>query len=421
MAKVTLLGMPGPWAHNHREPADPYTTKVGGLPDWPLPNHAVDANLLHCGNCGTKLCLIAQVYAPLSIPNRSLQQRLLFLFGCLTPKCHRFLPFSLSVLIFLRMTSFQRKDRKQYYEPTLGFGSLALLLLLRFTCVVVFGSWRVLRLQNIHDADDNSLLAHVPDEPSAAAALSNDDDSEDEVDVQELGKALFAATTFATPSNLKTKKKKKKNKKKTPGSQNHKPPAAAPLDADTPVMPCFYIYTQEEPPSKDLNSVCSSYSSLSVKENGNDAEYHSQTEETWDKEQYEYDKALTADRTYLKFKKRLDSYPEQCFRYSFGAKPLLAAAAEIDPGSCGRCGRPRQFEMQLMPPLLYFLQETLEGEQRQMIENWEWMTLIAFTCSESCHEQIEQAKPDSKGWIVVEEIVVAQYEESLPVQLGYFS
>ncbi|KAL1290808.1 hypothetical protein HN51_059327 [Arachis hypogaea] len=370
MAKVTLLGMPGPWAHNHREPADPYTTKVGGLPDWPLPNHAVDANLLHCGNCGTKLCLIAQVYAPLSIPNRSLQQRLLFLFGCLTPKCH---------------------------------------------------SWRVLRLQNIHDADDNSLLAHVPDEPSAAAALSNDDDSEDEVDVQELGKALFAATTFATPSNLKTKKKKKKNKKKTPGSQNHKPPAAAPLDADTPVMPCFYIYTQEEPPSKDLNSVCSSYSSLSVKENGNDAEYHSQTEETWDKEQYEYDKALTADRTYLKFKKRLDSYPEQCFRYSFGAKPLLAAAAEIDPGSCGRCGRPRQFEMQLMPPLLYFLQETLEGEQRQMIENWEWMTLIAFTCSESCHEQIEQAKPDSKGWIVVEEIVVAQYEESLPVQLGYFS
>ncbi|KAL1337467.1 hypothetical protein AAHE18_10G141000 [Arachis hypogaea] len=327
MAKVTMLGMPGPWAHNNREPADPYTTKVGGLPDWPLPNHAVDANLLHCGNCGTKLCLIAQVYAPLSKPNRSLQQRLLFLFGCLTPKCH---------------------------------------------------SWRVLRLQNIHDAEDNSLLADVPDEPSAAAALSNDDDSEDEVDVQELGKALFAATTFATPSNLKTKKKKKKNKKKTPGSQNHKPPAAVPLDADTP-------------------------------------------EETWDKEQYEYDKALTADRTYLKFKKRLDSYPEQCFRYSYGGKPLLAAAAEIDPGSCGHCGRPRQFEMQLMPPLLYFLQETLEGEQRQMIENWEWMTLIAFTCSESCHEQIEQANLDSKGWIVVEEIVVAQYEESLPVQHGYFS
>ncbi|MED6145391.1 hypothetical protein PIB30_024750 [Stylosanthes scabra] len=370
MAKVTMLGMPGPWAHDNRETADPYTTKVGGLPDWPLPNHTVDTNLLHCTNCATKLCLVAQVYAPLSLPNRTIQQRLLFLFGCLTPKCH---------------------------------------------------SWRVLRLQNIHNAEDNPLLAPAPDEPSSAAAaagLLNDDDIEGEVDFQELGKALFAATTFATPKNPKTKTKKKK---KTPRSQNHKPPADTPLDADTPVVPCFYIYTQEELPSKDLNSVCSSYSSLSIKENGSDAEDHSQTEETWDKEQYEYDKALTADRTYLKFKKRLDSYPEQCFRYSYGGKPILAAAAEIDPGRCRSCGKPRQFEMQLMPPLLYFLQEALEDDQRQTIENWEWMTLIVFTCSKSCYEQIEQVKSDSKGWIVVEELVVAQYEESLPIQLGYIS
>ncbi|TKY73893.1 Programmed cell death protein 2 [Spatholobus suberectus] len=339
---ATFLGMPGPWAEDYREPSDPYTTKIGGLPDWPLP---ISADLVRCAACGSQLCLVAQVYAPLS------RHRTLFVLGCVSPKCGT--------------------------------------------------AWRVLRVQNTADVDASQQKQAASAGEVPRASVSDDEDGSD-MDLEQLGKALFEAGTLA--SNNKRKKPRKKRKDKLPSSSAH-PKTTAVVQNDIPVVPCFYIYAQEEPSSGDLSSVCSSYSSLSIKGNVEDP---SQEEETWEKEQYE---------TYLKFKKRLDAYPEQCFRYSYGGKPILAAADEIEPGSCRLCGRPRQFEMQLMPPLLYFLQEAL-GDRRHMVEKWDWMTLIVYTCSQSCCEEIEQAKSNNKGWIVAEEAVVAQFEEPMPVQLG---
>ena len=79
------------------------------------------------------------------------------------------------------------------------------------------------------------------------------------------------------------------------------------------VLPCFYLYNEEEQSFNERNDLHKQCSSLSIEDSLN-IPADSCVEERWDDESYEYDRALGADRIYLKFKKRLEAYPEQCIR-----------------------------------------------------------------------------------------------------------
>ncbi|XP_052479841.1 uncharacterized protein LOC105804285 isoform X2 [Gossypium raimondii] len=352
MSRV-VLGLPGPWAEDNREPSDHYTTKIGGLPDWPLPIEALKFNptLIHCTQCGSKLCLVAQVYAPVSSGTLNIEDRLLLVFACVTPNC----------------------------------GSSPL-------------SWRALRIQKVE----------------------NESKDNEDLDLEDLSKA------FSEVTSLSSEPKKISSNRNSEGAVKHSLSLIAQtrgVDTDTPVMPCFYIYSQAEPSSKDFSSMCSNHSSLSVKEKEGDIDDHGQ-EETWEAENYEYDKALNADRTYLKFKKQLDASPEQCFRYAFGGKPLLATAEVDNAGKCGLCGASRHFELQLMPPLIYFLQEEVDDCHKGSLENWNWLTLVVYTCSKSCSNSFDEEKSihGHGQWFVVEETVLVQFDKPLNECLQrYFS
>lgn len=384
--REVILGLPGPWADDNLEVADHYTTKIGGLPDWPFAESCLGLELLECGSCKSKLCLISQVYAPIHGLALKIEERVIYVFGCQNPLC---------------------------------------------------GSWRALRVQKPDKCGKSEVVGSKADlsvvSSSASEIKSSDDlysfevDSEDDgvddddINMEELGRALFEAGSLASKS---ANKQDGKNATETNAKTLSLNPKTRKANTTTLVLPCFYIYSQEDRSSQDSSAVCSSYPSFSVKEaqvckDNNE----SIQEETWEEEGYEYDKALNADRMYLKFKKRLDKCPEQCFRYCFGGKPLLATGDVGDPRTCDLCGEPRHYELQLMSPLVYFLQEGAIGGQRNLLENWNWMTLIVYSCSKSCFQKVDCEMPHWHGWTVVEETVIAQFEKPLTEssRLGYFS
>ncbi|XP_024967786.1 programmed cell death protein 2-like [Cynara cardunculus var. scolymus] len=354
-----ILGMPGPWADDNSEAADHYTTKIGGLPDWPCLKLVTRPNLLRCDSCGDNLCLVAQIYAPISSKILTVEERVIYIFVCVASTCETMSWCALRV----------QKSSHDRESETSG-----------------------------HDSSAAPLTTELRDDPWAFD-FDDENDEDDAIDLDALGRALTEATTLASASQTKR--------------QNTRPDAIAKcspislrgraVDDKTAVLPCFYIYTQEEKYSRDVASVSTSISSLNIKENQSDGNEHA-PEEAWEGESYEYDRALNADRTYLKFKKRLDIYPEQCFRYSYGGKPLLASAETGDPGRCLLCGELRHYEMQLMPPLLYYLQEATTNYS---LESWNWMSLLVYTCSKGCAPTLKQ---ESDGWVVAEEAIVVQTE-----------
>lgn len=375
-----ILGMPGPWADDKCEASDPYTTKIGGLPDWPFPNISSRSDLLSCHACGNSLCLVAQVYAPVSTNSLKIEERVIYIFSCAMPKC----------------------------------GSSPV-------------SWRALRVQKSSSVEKSNITCHevVPQTTSPLSVstvdwwedkwpfdLKEDDDGdEDCIDLEELARALSEAATLAShPKKQNNPKKQNKvsHSKAVLEPSSVSKTARGVFDDKTPVLPCFYVYLQEEKLSKEVASISSSYTSLSIGESRRGLVDHTQ-EEKWEEEAYEYDRALNADRTYLKFKKRMDAYPDQCFRYSYGGNPLLATGRAPDAEICRLCGGSRHYEMQLMPALLYFLHGEALDCREYSLENWNWMTVIVYTCSVNCSLS-DKENISAEGWIVAEEVVIVQYE-----------
>ncbi|GER47568.1 programmed cell death protein 2-like protein [Striga asiatica] len=351
-----ILAMPGPWADNNYEAADIYTTKIGGTPDWPFPIDEEKQSLLECNTCGINLSLLAQIYAPVSSESLAINERIIYVFGCLLPYCESHLWRA------VRVQKIPSNEKNHVPSSSVS---------------VANDNWQ----EDLWSFDTRNELGHEN---------SGDDDDDDNMDMEELARALSEAASFTTTDRKKQNNDVGSNREPLPRGR-----LARPIDDKIPVMPCFYVYPQEEKVSKKVTNESSKASLLSVQEFDHISEDQSNGE-PYEEEKYEYDSALSADRTYLKFKKRMDSYPEQCFRYSYGGKPLLASVEMENPEMCKH--------------FIFFLHEAANERQRTSLEKFNWMTLLVYTCSKSCTDSLYKVKSGDVDWIIAEEAVIVQYE-----------
>jgi|TARA_B110000977_G_scaffold191411_1_gene263509 pre-rRNA-processing protein TSR4 len=128
-------------------------------------------------------------------------------------------------------------------------------------------------------------------------------------------------------------------------------------------------------------------------------------------EAYEPGSVDGVDGKYLKFAKRMRRAPDQCVRYGFGGVglcwPVDGAGPESRCPKCENCGGARKAEVQLTPPLLLFAAQAKEwvtNDRRapndvttESLDNWDWQTVVAMTCVNSCGPSAAVANSRSDG------------------------
>ncbi|EZA47660.1 hypothetical protein DMN91_012568 [Ooceraea biroi] len=90
--------------------------------------------------------------------------------------------------------------------------------------------------------------------------------------------------------------------------------------------------------------------------------------------------ANTEDEIFAEFRTKIDDYPDQILRYDRGGKILYISPHNqvADVPKCLECNGDRQFEFQIMPQLLNFL------DLKDTVNCLDWGILAILTCKKSC-------------------------------------
>ncbi|KPI97892.1 Programmed cell death protein 2 [Papilio xuthus] len=98
----------------------------------------------------------------------------------------------------------------------------------------------------------------------------------------------------------------------------------------------------------------------------------------------QYTRNIPEDKVFNKFSKRISRHPEQVLRYDRGGTPLWITGntegALTHIPNCQYCSGERQFEFQVMPQLLNFINVGID------FNSIDWGILAIYSCKNSCND-----------------------------------
>ncbi|KAJ1858622.1 hypothetical protein GGH12_000545 [Coemansia sp. RSA 1822] len=309
---------------------DPFPSKIGGKPRWLDPRHALAAERVACDECGKPMVLLMQLSAPEDDPPSAFH-RMLYVFICRTGSCHT----SGASRCMRAFRSQLPEDNAVYtakggegddcdieWEKTAGVEAAAECVVCGLqgnkTCSTCHGRRYCSRAHQVADWD----AGH-----KAQCSIMPHAESADHM--RRLRRMIFPEHVIVSEEEA------------------------------------------EEQPETDSDS------------DSEEAEPNSVVPVTSERVE---DSETEVDAAFMEFQRRIQRDPDQVLRYARApdaeTEPMLLVSdsgAPTDIPACEACGAQREFEFQVMPQMLNYLD--LDSTDPHSID---WGTLLVFSCPYSC-------------------------------------
>lgn len=316
---------------------EPFPNKIGGMPKWLDPAQPLRVEQAQCDECEKPMALLMQLYAPEDEPADAFH-RMLYVFVCRNGSCHK-----VSAKRCMRVFRAQLAEKNRLYtdqdgDTDEGEGDVVWSLgdhVEKAPVCVVCGLAGTKTCSKCHKSFYCSRVHQLSDWDAGHRSHCSSNTSVSDKDIASYGRKL---ERMRYPEQI--------------------------------------IVTEEEGDNNSNDS----------EDEGEDAEGIKPDDLAlvpMNDEKVE-DSGVDVDSAFLVFQRRMQKNPDQIIRYERDGEPLLVSDLgkpdkTRDIPECGQCGATREFEFQVMPQMLNFL--NLDSTDPASID---WGTLLVYTCPNSC-------------------------------------